>query len=189
MHAGYLRLHTHNQNMKYVLQQWLHERFSVLRYTYNAGPVKFSQRCGLHSSGMTPRHWLVGSRCSETKCTGLIFNGLNVINGHYKRKMRPRNCPETSGTNYPATRRHPRRMESTRYCKTLYQGVYHEFYCLCACGAVSSGKNTASHPKLRYCLLWCSVLTASAAVVYKGYKTCCLLCKLCSQLVLSCWEC
>jgi len=121
--------------------------------------------------------------------TGLVFNGLNVINGHYTFEMRPWNCPETSGTNYPATRRHPRRMEFTRYCKSLYQGVYREFYGLGACGALSSGKNTASRPKLRYCLLWCSVLTASAAVVYKGYKTGCLLCKLCSQLVLSCWEC
>ena len=40
VHAEYLRLQTHTQNMQYQLlfsrQQWLHVRTSMLRYTYIA---------------------------------------------------------------------------------------------------------------------------------------------------------
>jgi len=50
----------------FPLQQWLHKCISVLRYTYITDLVKFSQWCGVHSSGMTPRHWVDGSRCFET---------------------------------------------------------------------------------------------------------------------------
>ena len=50
----------------FPLQQWLHKHVSVLRYLYTAGPAKFSQLCGLHSSGMAPRHGIVGSRRFET---------------------------------------------------------------------------------------------------------------------------
>jgi hypothetical protein len=69
VHAGYLRLQTQSDYIiciAFPLQQWLQLRVSVLRDTYIVGPAKFSQRCGLHSSGMTPRHWVVGSRCFET---------------------------------------------------------------------------------------------------------------------------
>jgi hypothetical protein len=50
----------------FPLQQWLHKCVSVLRYSYITELVKFSQWCGVHSPGMTPRHWVVGSRCFET---------------------------------------------------------------------------------------------------------------------------
>ena len=39
LHAGYLRLQTHTQNViliAFLLQNWLHERASLLRYTHIA---------------------------------------------------------------------------------------------------------------------------------------------------------
>jgi len=41
LHAGYLRLQTHTHHIRIILiasapQQWLHERDSMLRYTYTA---------------------------------------------------------------------------------------------------------------------------------------------------------
>jgi hypothetical protein len=110
---GYLRLqNTHSEYVLHIafpLQQWFQKRVSVLRYTYIAGPVTFSRRCELHSSGMTPSHWVVGSRCFETMYWS-IFNYRNVRNGHYIYEIGSLHFPETSGTNYPVMGRHPSRM-------------------------------------------------------------------------------
>jgi hypothetical protein len=42
LHAGYLRLKTHSEYViliAFTLQQWMHKRSPVLRYTYVAGLV------------------------------------------------------------------------------------------------------------------------------------------------------